>query len=140
MKKILAVGLFLAGLLFYFADINYVNFHEVGMTWNPFTGELGLQTSGWYITPPWVIETSLDTRPQRVCITSATQSYNCRLVQFVPSEYKVLAQIQGFKYYWWANRISFNFGYQEEYRGFRDILRGYAYSTKSYPFIKVIQE
>lgn len=38
------------------------------------------------------------------------------------------------------NRFSFNGSYPEEYRGWRDVMRGYAYSTKRYPFIKILEE
>lgn len=143
MKAIIAgiVGIVVLAGLFAVCDLNYTDYHEVGLTWSPFSGEVNLQAkAGWHITAPWVLEATLDTRPQRVCITSATRAFNCRLVQFVPSEYRAFAATQGFGYYWWANRISFNFGYLEEYRGFRDILRGYAYGTDHYSFIRILSQ
>jgi hypothetical protein len=76
----------------------------------------------------------------RVCITSASRGFNCKLVQFVPSDYREFVAVQGFSYYWWANRISFNSGYSEEYRGMRDLMRGYTYSVKQYPFIKILED
>jgi hypothetical protein len=47
---------------------------------------------------------------------------------------------EGFYYYWWANRLSFNLGYDQEYRGVRDLMRGYAYSPHHYPFLVVKDE
>jgi hypothetical protein len=81
----------------------------------------------------------VDTRPVRVCITSTSRSFDCRLVQFQPSEYREFVATQGFYYYWWSNRISFNAGYDEEYRGMKDVLRGYAYSAKPYSFVKTLR-
>ncbi len=60
--------------------------------------------------------------------------------RFNPDEYKAFVAVQGFHYYWWANRFSFNSGYDEEYRGMKDLMRGYAYSSKPYPFIVVIRD
>ncbi len=71
---------------------------------------------------------------------SAGRGYSAKLVQFQPDAWREFVAIEGFRYYWWANRFSLNFGYSEEYRGMRDILRGYAYSPKSYTFIKVLEE
>ncbi len=31
-------------------------------------------------------------------------------------------------------------GYDEEYRGVKDLMRGYTYSAKKYPFVEIIQE
>lgn len=126
--------------IFYLACLNYVEPTEVGISWNYMTGDLQLQRPGWHLTPPWVAVARIDTRPTRVCITSASRGFNCRLVQFEPSAYREFVAAQGFHYYWWANRISFNSGYNDEYRGMKDLLRGYAYSVKPYPFIKTLGE
>jgi len=107
--------------------------------WNPISGELTRDHPGRHLTPPWVFVAKLDTRPVRVCVTSASRSVNCRLVQFDERLYEDFVRTEGFRYYWWDNRFSFNFGYPEEYRGFRDVMRGYAYSVKKYPFIKVVE-
>lgn len=106
------------------------------ITWNPFTGELKADTvPGYYVAAPWVMAARLDIRPARVCITTTANSYSCKLVRFNPSQWQEFVRVQGFQYYWWRNRISFNIGYKEEYRGIRDILRGYAYGNKDYGFI-----
>jgi hypothetical protein len=142
MRAILAVGV--AGLaacfLFYLACLNYLEPTQVGISWNYASGESQLQEPGWHITSPLVAVARIDTRPVRVCITSASRGFNCRLVQFEPSGYQQFIATQGFYYYWWSNRISFNWGYNEEYRGMRDLMRGYAYSVKQYPFIKALRE
>ncbi len=124
----------------YLAFVNHLEPTEVGISWNYVRGEMRLQAPGWHITPPWVAVARIDTRPMRVCITSAGRSFNCRLAQFVPSAYEEFTEVERFRYYWWANRISFNFGYHDEYRGMRDIIRGYAYSAKQYPFVVILRE
>jgi len=65
---------------------------------------------------------------------------NAKLVQFDPEHWEEFVKVEGWRYYWWSNRISFNLGYREEYRGWRDVMRGYGYSAKKYPFIKVLEE
>ncbi len=126
---------------FYLGFLNYTEPTEVGIARNLFTGEVWVQEGGgWHITPLWVQVARIDIRPMRVAITSAGRGYSAKLIQFDPKYWREFVQTEGFRYYWWANRFSFNSGYDEEYRGVRDILRGYAYSIKKYPFIKVLEE
>ena len=142
MKKIIIVAgsCFLVGL-FYLAFVNYTEAYEVGIVRNFVTGELVLQDhGGFHISAPWVQVSRIDIRPARVCITSDTRAFNCKLVQFEPSAYKEFVAVQGFQYYWLANRISLNFGYTEEYRGVKDILRGYAFGVQKYPFVTVLRD
>jgi hypothetical protein len=83
----------------------------------------------------------VSTAPQRLCLTSSAHAaVNCRLVQFVPEHYRQFLAIEGFRWYWWSNRFSFNLGYREEYRGFKDVLRGYAFSSQQYQFILILRE
>ena len=79
--------------------VNYLEPIEVGLTWNPLTGERGLQSrAGWHLTPPWVMESTVNTSPERLCLTSAAHSaVNCRLVQFVPEHYRDFLEVEGFR-------------------------------------------
>lgn len=142
MKRIgLATGV--VAVLLYFLCFNHTEPAEAGIAWNPISGELSAQApgdSGWHLTAPWTRVARIDLRPQRVCITTAGRGVNCKLVQFQLDGLKAFVDAEGFRYYWWANRVSYNYGYSEEYRGFRDILRGYAFSAKQYPFIKVLED
>lgn len=143
MKKLFFVGgIFLVAFsLFYLPFVHFVDQYQVAITRNLFTGELQCDTKGgFHFTAPWVQATRIDTRPIRVCITSASRAYNCKLAQFEPAYHEEFIRVQGFQYYWWANRVSFNFGYNEEYRGMKDILRGYAYGASRYQFIKITQD
>ncbi len=142
MKRIIVAGIICClSWLLYLACVNSLEAYEVAITRNLFTGEVKLQDHGGYhLRVPWVQVARIDTRPARVCITSATRAFNCKLVQFEPSAYKEFVAVQGFRYYWWANRFSFNSGYAEEYRGMRDILRGYAYGVKQYPFVTILRD
>ena len=143
MKKILIIVLiiFLTTLsLFYLPFLNYTEPTEIGVARNIFTGEMWLQKDGgWYMTSPWVRVAKIDTRPMRVVITTNGHGFSAKLVQFVPKEWNSFVEVEGFRYWWWANRISINFGYDEEYRGMKDIMRGYAYGVKKYPFIEVLE-
>ncbi len=130
----LAVG------LVYLLFLHYTEVGWIGIERNVVSGELRADTPGWNMTSPWTFVAKIDTRPVRVCVIAVSRGFNCRLVQFQPAAYKSLVETEGFRYYWWDNRISFNFGYAEEYRGIRDLMRGYGYSVKQYPFIKVIRE
>lgn len=128
-------------LVFYLGFLNYTEPTEVGIARNEFTGETWEQSGGgWYRTAPWVLVSKIDTRPQRVAITTAGHGFSAKLVQFNPKEWREFVKAEGFRYWWWSNRFSFNFGYPEEYRGMKDILRGYAYSVKRYPFIVILEE
>jgi hypothetical protein len=139
--SLFATAIFGLLALCYLFCFHYTEAYQIGIRWNWLTGELQSDThSGLHFTPPWVQVARIDTRPVRVCITSASRGFSCKLVQFNPDEYKAFVAVQGFHYYWWANRFSFNSGYGEEYRGMKDIMRGYAYSSKQYPFITVLRE
>ncbi len=143
MKKRLEIGLMLSGLLFllWLMFFHYTEAYQLGVRWNVTTGEISTdETAGYHLTPPWVFVAQIDKRPMRVCITSAGRSFSCQLIQFVPENYKTFVETEGFRYWWWANRISFNLGYSEEYRGIKDLLRGYAYGAKKYSFVVTIKE
>lgn len=131
----------IATLLFYFACMNYTGPTRVGIARNYITGEMWLQEGGgWFITAPWVLVARIDTRPMRVAVISAGHGYSGKLVQFNPRAWQEFVATEGFHYYWWYNRLSINFGYNEEYRGMRDIIRGHAYGAKRYTFIKILNE
>lgn len=126
--------------LFYLGCLHYTPLGYVGILRHTFTGEVVLDHPGWNLTPPWIRVAKVDARPMRVCITSAGRGYSCKLVQFQPSAVQEFVKTEGFRYYWLANRVSFNFGYDDEYRGVRDIMRGYAYSPHRYAFLVVKDE
>lgn len=106
------------------------------------TGRIELQDRhGWHLKPPWVLVSMIPTTPQRLCLTSAAHAgFNCKLVRFVPAQFREFLRVEGFGLYWWANRFSINTGYREEYRGIRDILRGYAFAAEPYQFIETVEE
>lgn len=133
---IVAVVIFVCYLAFY----HYTDSYQFGITYNVFTGELKSDKhTGHHLTLPWVLATKIDTRPQRVCIASATRNMDCRLVQFDTTQWRELVQFEGFHYYWWYNRFSFNSG-QETYRGVRNLLLGHAYGDSRCSCVKIIQE
>lgn len=127
-------------LLFYVLFVNHIDYTEIGLKKNILTGYVTIQEgSGWHITPPWMFVVTVDTRPMRVSVQSSGRAVSSRLVQFEPKYWKEFVETEGWKYYWWSNRLSFNIGHKEEHRGIKDIFRGYAYSTNKYPFINIIE-
>ena len=136
-------GIFLAIVAILGAACSFLHYTtpgEVGIEYNLLTGETTLDHPGWNVTRPWVFVAHADTRPMRVCITSAGRGYSCRLVEFQKERFREFLAVEGFRYYWFSNRISFNLGYDEEYRGFRDLMRGYAFSAKPYDFLVVLND
>lgn len=130
----------LSVLIIYVCFLNYIDYTEIGIEKNILTGYVEVQKdSGWHFTPPWVFVVSIDTRPIRVSVHSAGRGVSSKLVKFEPKFWKEFIETEGWRYYWWSNRLSFNFGYKEEHRGFKDIMRGYGYSSTSYPFITIME-
>ena len=128
--------LFVSYIMFY----HHTESYEWCITRNVITGEMKPdQHSGFHFTAPWVLASKIDTRPRKVCIASASRNMNCRLVQFDTTYWKELVQYEGFHYYWWYNRISFN-GSQETYRGVDNLLLGHAYGATRGKFVKILQE
>ena len=128
-------------VLAYLSLLNYTEPTQIGIARNPITGKMWAQKGGgWHATWPWVFVAKIDTRPVRVEVTSTGRGYNAKLVQFNAEHWQEFVAIEGFHYYWWANRFSLNLGYWEEHRGMKDILRGYAYSNKPYPFVSILKE
>jgi hypothetical protein len=141
-RSVQAAGLLLA-LVFcgYLMFVNYLEPTYVGIARNTITGDMWLQdAAGIHFTWPWVRVARIPTCPLRVSVLSAGRGFSSKLVQFDPVYWREFVQVEGFHYYWWYNRFSFNWGYQEEYRGARDIMRGHAYSPKQYLFIKELAE
>jgi hypothetical protein len=136
-----AAALVLLGVLLtpYLALFNYIETFEVGLAWNRATGDLWLQGPGMHWTAPWVSVSRIDTRPQRVCVVTSGRGFSCKLVQFESTAYREFVATEGHRYYWWSNRFSFNSGHSEEYRGMRDILLGYGYGAKQYPFVVTLR-
>lgn len=121
--------------------VNYTDVHEVNIKRNHFSGETSLDSiSGFNVSWPWVQICSIDTRPVRICVTSSTRNFNCMLVSFDPNGWREFVDNEGFYYYWWANRISFNMGYDDEYRGMKDLIRGYSFDLNKRSFIKIEKE
>lgn len=125
---------------FYLLCLNHLEPHEFGIVRSRLTSNMWTQHAGWHLTAPWASVSVIDTRPMRVSVDSSGRSCSAKLVQFVPEEWEEFIKTEGFRYYWWSNRISFNLGYEEENRGMRDLMRGYAYGAKKYKFIRVLNE
>ena len=122
--------------MFWLFFIHYNDSHHVSVSRNFITGEVKLDTTkGIKFSHAWVQVIKFDTRPFRVCLDCSCSNINCRLVSFNPSGWKDFIDREGIKYFWFKNRISFNSGQKQEYRGIKHVLRGYSYD-QNYSFIK----
>ncbi len=142
-KKLLFGSILAPSALFVFwlGFPNYTEPTELGVARNVISGHTWTQTKGgWHFTAPWTFVATIDLRPMKVAVDSAGRGYSAKLVQFVPEYWEEFVKTEGFRYWWLANRLSFNFGYHEEHRGMRDIFRGYAYGQKQYPFLRVLAD
>lgn len=136
--KWIIIGSYL--LIFYLAFFHFTDNYQVGIRYNIFTGEVSKdEHTGFHLSAPWVLVTRVDTRPHKVCIVSATRNLNCRLVKFNPDKFKELIQYEGFHYYWWYNRFSFNSG-QHTYRGLDNLLLGHAYGQNRCSCVDIVEE
>lgn len=128
-------------LISYCLFINYLRTSEIGLARNFFSNRVWMQEKkGFNITLPWVQVARVDINPMRVSIDSGGKGYSAKLVQFDPRYWEDFVKTEGWRYYWWTNRLSFNWGYKEEHRGMKDILRGYAYDSREYPFVVCISK
>jgi len=134
------IYLVISFFLFYLTSFHYTESYQVGISYNLFSGEIKKDDrTGYHITYPWVLVTRIDCRPIKVCIASATRNMNCRLVKFNPEKYMELMKFEGFSYYWWYNRFSFNSG-QDTYRGFNNLLLGHSYGDNRCSCVEIIKE
>lgn len=123
---------------FWLFCFHYTDVNQVAICRNIFSGEVYLDSiAGPSITPPWVQVARIDTRPQRICVDCDCRNITCALVSFNPKGWKDFVKREGFRYYWWSNRFSFNPGHRREYRGVNDIIRGYAFDGVKYEFITI---
>lgn len=127
-------------LFLYLLFVTHEEVNTVGIARNFVSGKIELLLPGYHITSPAVQVSNIDIAPVRVQVQSAANARSMMLVQFDTTHWKEFIKVEGFHYYWWYNRFSFNIGYDDEYRGFKDVLRGFAFSTEKYKFIKIIEK
>jgi hypothetical protein len=138
--KILAIGSITA-LLIWSLLFHWTGIHQIAIKRNLITGVIEIDSiAGINVSVPWVQVSRIDTRPRRLCIDCDCRSLNCKLVEFKKEGWKEFVDREGFRYYWLSNRLSFNSGSKQEYRGTNWILRGYAYDNQSHSFIKITKE
>ena len=140
-RLFILTAVFTGFAMFYFGCVYYTDLSNIAIARNLLNGKLSIDsTHSWHVSAPWKRASIIDTRPKRVCVLSAGRSFSCKLVQFNPVGWQEFVAIEGYKYWWWSNRISFNSGYSDEYRGMKDLLRGYAFTGKKYSFVKILKE
>lgn len=124
----------------YFAFFNHVEPNTVGIARNHITGQTWVEHAGWHWSAPWVWVANIETNPIRVGIPTAGRGFNAKLVRFIPKHADAFLKQEGWRYYWWDNRLSFNFGNPDEYRGNRNLFLGYAYTQETPIFLEVLKE
>jgi len=121
--------------LFWLLFFNFTRDYQVSIKRNYFTGELSLLKPGITITSPWVQIIRLDTRPKQYCVECVCKNKTCVLASFNPIGWREFIDREGFRYFWFRNRISFNS--YKTYRGFDSVIRGYSFDEQEYSFIKI---
>lgn len=142
MRNKLRICFWICGTLFFFYLFfyYYTGQHEACITQNLITGQMKMESrAGHHFTMPWVQASKLNLLPVKVCVVSATRNVNCKLVKFNPEKWEELIKWEGYHYYWWYNRISFNFG-QPTYRGFRNLMLGHAYGENRCSCVEILSE
>ena len=111
----------------YLPFLNHVDINELGIAYDSLTGTVTLQQEpGWYSTSPFVRVAYINTLPIRVIIPSNAAVINQKVVRFKEEGIDDFIRLQGFSY-------SLN-------SSLSNILLGYAYSGKTWPFLEVMQE
>ena len=82
---------------------------------------------GWYITAPWILVANVSTRPQLLQLPSDAKVINQKLVCFNPEGAQEFVLRQGFTWMMDSTKLD-------------NILLGYAYSGKSWPFLTILEE
>lgn len=74
-------------VLFFITCMTFVDKHELGFTFDRFTGEIKqVDHSGWVITPPIRYSVNkIDLRPYQVSISANERILNAKLVRFDPA-------------------------------------------------------
>lgn len=124
----LSIGLPVIGsLLFFCLCLNHVHINEIGVAYNSMNGKVTIQDNpGWYSTSPFVQVVNINTLPHQVCIPSGAVVINTKIVRFKKEGVEEFIRLQGFSY-----SLSSSLD---------NILMGYAFSGKEYPFLEVMQE
>jgi hypothetical protein len=124
---ILAAVPVVCSLLFYILCWNHVHINEIGVAYNSMNGKVTIQENpGWYFTDPFVEVVNISTIPHQVSIPSGAVVINTKIVRFKKEGVEEFIRLQGFSY-------SLN-------QSLSNILMGYAFSGKEYPFLEVMQE
>lgn len=123
----LVSAVLIGGLAFWGACLNHVAINEIGIAYNSIGGNVYVQGHpGWYLTSPTVEVANIPTIPMKVTIPSEAKVINTKIVRFNPNGVDEFVRLQGFSYF--------------SDQGIENVLMGYAFSGKSYPFLDVLQE
>lgn len=117
----------IAGAICYITCLNHVAINEVGVAYNSMDGSITIQSnSGWYVTSPMVKVVTFSTLPIVVHIPSEAKVINTKIVRLNLQGLPQFIRLQGFSYTMGQNM--------------ENILMGYAFSGKQYPFLDILQE
>ncbi len=120
-------SLLLSFFIFWIACLNHVEINEIGVAYNSIGGKVWIQDRpGWYLTTPFVRVAYISTLPMKVSVPSEARVINTKIVRFKPEGVDEFIRMQGVSYFQGST--------------IENILMGYAFSGKEYPFIEVMQE
>ena len=117
----------LAAIIFRVAFVTFVEKHELGYSFNKFTGETTvLPRTGYFLINPWKLAIHvIDTRPMQIRIEANNRVLNAKLVRFRPEGLVQFLDLHGRGDY---QRSSIN-NDGTTTGGLDDILKSYAYEN-----------
>lgn len=122
---LLPIAIF-GGILYYLLFLDYVGINKVGIAWNSSTNKITVQEPGWHKTSFDEFVFCLPTTPIVVTLPSKAKVVNSKLVRFRKEGAEQFVDIQGFG--WYSDQ------------DFENVMLGFAFSGKKYPFLEVIGE
>jgi len=119
-----AAVVFVVTFLFWVLFLNHVGINEIGVAYNSWDGSITVQDEpGWYVTTPVTLVTSFDMLPMKVELPSNAMVVNTKIVRFKKEGVQEYIRMQGFS--WFNNDL-------------RNVLMGYAFTNKEYPFMEIL--
>lgn len=112
--------------MFWILCLNCVKFGTIGIAYNYYTGKVSTQKRlGWHFTSPSVKVSYISLLPMKLIIPSMAKVISYKMVKFNPDGIDEFIKLQG---------VDFT-AYDIE-----NILLGYAFSSRRYTFLDIIEE
>lgn len=129
-QYLVCIGIAITVWSIVFSTYTKVRIDQIGISFNPFSGSIDTLSSGRHFMSPFTLVSRIPTNPVKVCINGKNYSTNCKLLSFRKSEWRELIRLEGWRYYWWDNRLTISTIGQN--RGFSNLLFTHYYLKSSF--------